>query len=55
MFYIADLEQCDKISTLKSIIPSDIWTASNLDEDYNPYIGTTIDLRCPQGTFLSLI
>ena len=46
-------EKCKKLSTLKPIISSEIWSASNLDEEYTPTIGTTIDLVCPEGLKLS--
>ena len=50
---IAAPEKCKKLSTLKPIISSEIWSASNLDEEFTPTVGTTIDLVCPEGLKLS--
>ena len=38
---------------MKPVVPSDIWSASDLDENMSPIIGTTIDFVCPEGLKLS--
>ena len=38
---------------MKSDVPNEIWTASNIDENYELIIGTTIDFKCPNGLKLS--
>ena len=45
--------KCPKLSELKSIVPANIWKASNLDENLIPMIGTTIDFKCPEHLKLS--
>ena len=44
---------CKELSSLKPVVPSDIWSASDLDENMSPIIGTTIDFVCPEGLKLS--
>ena len=41
------------MSSLKPVVPSDVWSASDLDENMSPIIGTTIDFVCPEGLKLS--
>ena len=40
---------CKEVSTLKPIVPVEIWTASKINEETKPFIGTTIDFVCPEG------
>ena len=44
---------CPKLSELKTIVPANIWSASNIDENITPIIGTTIDFKCPEHLKLS--
>ena len=46
--------KCAEISSLKSVVPTEIWDASNLDEGYTPIIGTSIDFKCPDNLKLEL-
>ena len=46
--------KCAEISSLKSVVPTEIWDASNLYEDYTPIIGTSIDFKCPENLKLEL-
>ena len=38
---------------MKPIVPSDVWSASDLEENMSPIVGTTIDFVCPEGLKLS--
>ncbi len=48
-----EIPKCEKLLSLKGKIAPEIWTESELDDDFQPEIGDIVNLKCPPGWKLS--